>query len=101
MTPEVLAEVIDGPIPARVGKVLDTAREQGWWENPYTSLVVRLTRWDAEAFFARWDLFIDPVSGKRSWRFAGARAFNGQPLNYNDIFLYLRDPSVIFPEDSE
>lgn len=101
MTPEILAEVLEGPIPVNAQKVLDTASEFGWWENPYTSLVIRLTKEEAEPFFCRWDLFVDPETGKRSWRFAGARAANGQPLNYNDIFIYLQDPSVIYPESEE
>lgn len=99
MTGDELGAVIDGPPPARVLKVLDAADENGWTENPYISLVVRLTREDAIPFFARWDLV--GSEDKRSWRFQGARAANGQKLNYNDIFIYLEDPSVIYPEPPE
>jgi hypothetical protein len=89
------------PSAARAMKILDQARELGWTENPYCSLVIRLARPGDELalpFFARWDLSVHPETGKKSWRFAGARAANGQPLAYNDIKTYLEDPSVIYPE---
>lgn len=91
--------MIEASPPPRVLKVLDAAEENGWTENPYVSLVVRLTREDAVPFFARWDLVTN--GDKRSWRFHGARAANGQALNYGDIFIYLDDPSVIYPEPPE
>lgn len=93
-------EVISQPTNARGLKVLAKAKELGWHENPYVSMVIRLTKEGAEPFFARWDLGVTG-SGKPSWRFQGARAANGQPLNYNDISVYLEDPSVILPEDPE
>lgn len=86
------------PSAARALKVLAKAEEEGWTLNPVCSLVLRLTREDALPFFARWDLTVAPETGKKSWRFQGARAMNGQPLNYNDISVYLEDPSVIYPE---
>jgi hypothetical protein len=97
MTPDDFMRVLEEDLPTRVQKILDKSMEEGWWENPYVSLVVRLTKEEALPFFARWDLHSDP-SGKRSWRFHGARAVNGQALNYSDIFLYLEDPTVIHPE---
>lgn len=101
MTPDEFSEVLDEELPSRIRKVLDKANDEGWWENPYVSLVLRLTKEEpALPFFARWDLHSDP-SGKRSWRFHGARASNGQALNYSDIFVYLEDPSVIYPEPPE
>ena len=97
--PDVVAgEVAGEPSPARAIKVLDTAKAKGWTENPFCSLVLRLTRADAIPFFARWDLSFNADTGKKSWRFTEARAANGQPLNYNDIFIYLDDPRVIYPE---
>jgi hypothetical protein len=96
---QVLAEETEGePSPARALKILAKAKEEGWTENPHCSLVLRLTREDAIPFYARWDLSFDPETGKKSWRFQGARAMNGQALNYNDISVYLEDPSVIYPE---
>jgi hypothetical protein len=93
---DVLADEVEGePSAARALKVLAAAKDAGWTENPYTSLVLRLTREDARPFFARWDLSFDPATGRKSWRFQGARAGNGQALSYQDIFLYLDDPSVI------
>lgn len=86
-------------LPPRVRKVLDAAEENGWMENPFTSLVVRLTREDGLPFYATWHWV--GVDGKRSWRFQGAYAKNGQALNYNDIFVYLEDPAVIYPEPPE
>jgi hypothetical protein len=88
---------VTGPLPPNVVKVLERAEELGWFQNPFTSLVVRLSRDDAEPFYARWDMYVSP-EGKRSWRFKHARAKNAQPLNYKDIFTYLEDPSVIYPE---
>lgn len=85
------------PTAARAMKILDQAGELGWTENPVVSLVLRLTRDDALPFFARWDLTVTN-EGKRSWRFQGARAQNGQPLAFNDIKVYLADPDVIHPE---
>lgn len=99
MTPDELGgELI--ALPPRVRKVLDAAYEQGWMDNAYTSIVVRLTREDAKPFFASWH-WIEVAPGKRAWRFHGARAANGQQLNYNDIFEYLEDPTVIEPEPPE
>lgn len=92
------AEVEGEPSAARALKVLTAAKENGWTENPYASLVLRLTRDDGLPFFCGWDLSFDPASGKRSWRFRGGRASNGQALNYQDVFTYLADPSVIHPE---
>lgn len=86
------------PSAARALKILDQARELGWVENPFASLVVRLNRPDAKPFFARWDLSHNPETGKRSWRFRHAWAANGQPLAFNDIKTYLEDPTVIEPE---
>lgn len=86
------------PTPARAIKILDEARQLGWTHNPACSFVIRLTREDALPFFARWDMAHNPETGKRSWRFQGARAINGQPLNFNDIKLYLNDPDLIYPE---
>ena len=85
---------------ANVRKVLDAAEEHGWSENPAVSVVIRLAKPEdklARPFFMRWDLTRTP-EGKRSWRFQGARANNGQPLNYRDCLVYLADPSVIYPE---
>lgn len=93
-------EVISQPTNARGLKVLAQAKELGWQENPYVSMVLRLTKEGAEPFFARWDLGVT-ASGKPSWRFQGARAANGQPLAYNDIAVYLQDPDVIHPEPPE
>ena len=96
---EALKDELDGePTASRALKILDLAEELGWTENPACSFVIRLTRDDAVPFFARWDLSYDEVKAKRSWRFAGARAANGQALNFNDIKVYLQDPDVIHPE---
>jgi hypothetical protein len=96
---DVLADELNGePTPARAVSILETAKELGWRENPFCSFVVRLTRDDGLPFYARWDMGFNPETGKRSWRFQGARAINGQPLAYGDIKTYLADPSVIYPE---
>lgn len=91
--------------PARVLKVLDAAEEHGWQlGRTGTTMVARFYRPDHEGlpFFARWDLLVvDKETGKRSWRFHGAMAANGQRLTYNDIFIYLKDPDVIWPDPPE
>lgn len=86
------------PTAARAIKILDQARELGWTDNPFASFTVRLTRDDGLPFFATWHMSHNPETAKRSWRFAGARASNGQALAYNDIKTYLNDPRVIEPE---
>ena len=86
------------PTPARAIKILDQARDLGWRENPFCSFAVRLERGDGLPFYAVWHLSHNPETGKRSWRFASARAQNGQPLTFGDIKTYLEDPSVIYPE---
>jgi len=111
MTLDTFSDILTEPLPARVAKVLNAAAEHGWAENPVVSLTIRLAKPDdipeprsgavALPFFATWHLFTDPESGKRSWRFASARAKNGQALNYSDIFIYLEDPDVIYPEPPE
>lgn len=83
--------------PARAIKILEYARELGWTENPFASFTIRLTREDGLPFFATWHLVM-AESGKLSYRFAGARAMNGQALAFGDIKTYLEDPRVIFPE---
>lgn len=94
---------LESVLSARVRKVLDTAEEHGWRENPTVSVVIRLAKPGdglAKPFFMSWHLS-RKEDGKRSWRFAGARASNGQPLNYGDCLVYLEDPSVIYPEEPD
>lgn len=96
---DALKDELDGePTASRAIKILEEARDLGWTENPFASLVIRLTRPDAKPFFARWDLSPNPETGKRSWRFKHAWASNGQPLAFGDIKEYLADPTVIEPE---
>lgn len=92
-----LKEIMGEPSAARALKLLAKAKENGWHENPFTSLVIRLDKEDAEPFFMTWHLGVGS-NGKPSWRFQGGRAKNGQALNLNDALLYLEDPSVIYPE---
>ncbi len=97
-----MAEEVNGePTPVKALKVLEAMRDNGWTENPFASFAVRGARPDAEPFFAVWHCFFNEETGKRSWRFANARAKNGQPLNYTDIFIYLENPLVIYPEPPE
>lgn len=90
-------EIMGEPSAARALKLLAKAKEHGWHENPYTSLVIRLDKEGAEPFFVSWHL-AEGANGKPSWRFQGGRARNLQPLGLNDALLYLEDPSVIYPE---
>ena len=96
---QIIDEVgLDASVSPRILKILNVAEEEGWMLNPFVSLAVRLTREDAEPFYATWHLVpTDSKSGK-SWRFQKAYARNGQPLSYDDILTYLRDPTVIYPE---
>lgn len=90
-------EVMSEPGAVKALKLLAKAKENGWHENPYTSLVIRLDKEGAEPFYIRWDLSAG-ANGKPSWRFQGGRARNGQALNLSDALLYLEHPSVIYPE---
>lgn len=97
---ELLDEVLEEDPAPRASKVLDYALEHGWRLHGLGgSFVMRLNRDDAEPFFASWKIEVDPETGKKSWRFAGAKARNGQALAYGDIITYLDDPSVIYPEE--
>lgn len=89
---------LDPQVSPRILKVLDVAEAEGWMLNPFVSLAVRLTRDDAEPFYAVWHLVPSDSKAGRSWKFAKAYAKNGQPLAYEDILIYLKDPSVIYPE---
>lgn len=88
-------------IPPAVRKLLEAAEENGWkWNGPGFTLVGRLHKPDdplAKPFFMRWDLNRTD-KGKWSYRFNGARASNGQPMNLGDVHVYLKDTSVIYPE---
>lgn len=95
---EVIAAEIDSDsLAPKALKVLTLAKENGWYENPYHSFVIRLNREDAQPIFARWDVGVT-ASGKISYRFQGARAANGQPMNYNDLLIALENPDVLLPE---
>lgn len=89
---------LENPSGTRAFAILDLAEANGWVLNPFASFTIRLTREDGLPFFATWHVSFNAETGKRSYRFASARASNAQPLNFNDIKIYLTDPSVIFPE---
>jgi len=83
-------------LPPNARKLLRIAEEEGWTSNG-ASLAIRLTREDAQPFFATWLLkegkwafsmcrYLDPISGLGK-------------LTMNDAFVYLKDPTVIYPED--
>jgi hypothetical protein len=92
----IAAELEEGPT-GKALKVLELAKEHGWYENPHHSFVIRFTRDDAQPIFARWDVGVT-ATGRISYRFQGARAMNGQPMNYNDLLIALEDPEVLYPE---
>lgn len=96
----VAAEVSSDPSAARALKLLALALENGWTENPYSSLVLRLTHPDGLPMFVRWNLVLSD-KGKPSWRFYGARASNGQPLTLSDAFAVIETPQLVFPEPPE
>ena len=107
---DVTRAALNEPVPPAVQKILDAAVEHGWSENPCVSLVVRLAKLGdkavkrgeslAKPFFMTWELAGETEkTHKRSWRFTGARAANGQPLSSDDCLIYLQDPSVIYPTD--
>lgn len=96
-----VTEALESPVPPNVQKILDAAEDNGWSQNPYISLVLRLAKPEdpmAKPFFMKWELAGRTPKGKLSWRFAGARASNGQPLTIEDALVYLEDPSVIYPD---
>jgi hypothetical protein len=99
---DVVSEDIDAAVTPQVRKILDAAEANGWTENGATTLVIRLSKPGdplAKPFFLKWDLTGRTAKGKPSWRFAGARARNGQAMNLSDALLYLEDTSVIYPEN--
>jgi hypothetical protein len=84
-------------MPPNARKLLRIAEEEGWQLGPIT-LVARLQRADAQPFFARWDF------KENRWSFNQCRALSpvGQglvKLTIRDAFVYLQDPTVIYPED--
>jgi len=89
-------------VPARLRKALEAAEDNGWeMSKTGCTAVLRLVRPADEVAlpcYARWDLIRTP-KGQLSWRFHSAMAKNGQRMNYNDLFEYFSDPSVIYPED--
>lgn len=86
-------------MPPNAKKLLRIAEEQGW-QIGTVSLVARMTRADAQPFFASWHF----KDGR--WAFDMCRALSpvGQglvKLKISDAFIYLQDPTVIYPEDPE
>jgi hypothetical protein len=98
---ETVAAEVDGePTAAKAVKLLRAAAENGWTENPYCSLVLRLQHPDGLPMFVRWN-FVLSDGGKPSWRFAGARASNGQAMTLSDVAMVIEHPELIFPEPPE
>lgn len=86
-------------MPPNARKLLRIAEEEGW-QIGTVSLVARINREDAQPFYASWHM----KEGK--WSFYGCRALSpvGQglvKLNIRDAFVYLQDPTVIYPEDPQ
>jgi hypothetical protein len=86
-------------MPPNARKLLRIAEEEGW-QIGTVSLVARINREGAQPFYASWHL----KEGK--WSFAQCRALSpvGQglvKLTIRDAFVYLQDPTVIYPEDPE
>ena len=101
---DVVSEELDSALTPQVRKILETAEANGWSENGATTLVIRLSKPAdplAKPFFLKWELAGRTKAGKPSWRFQGARANNGQPLNLGDALIYLEDSSVVHPEPPE
>lgn len=104
MDATLIEEALETAINPNLYRVLEVADEQGWSFNPCLSVVLRLAKPEdqlARPFFMRWDLAGRTSKGKPSWRFAGARAANGQALTIADALIYLTDTSVIYPEPPE
>lgn len=96
-----VTEALESPLPKNAQKILEAAEANEWVENPYVSLVLRLAKPKdalAKPFFMKWELAGRTPTGKLSWRFAGARASNGQPMTIEDALIYLEDTTVIYPE---
>jgi hypothetical protein len=91
-------------VPPRLACLLGKAEDQGWKLGATgTTIVMRLSRPGdqlALPFYIRWDL-TPGKDNRKSWRFHGALAANGQRLGWHDIKVYLEDPSVIYPEPPE
>ena len=95
-------EELEAELPKTVERVLKTAQENGWVLNGKgMTMVIRLDKPDdpdAVPFYCSWQLVI-AKDGQRRWQFTGAAAANWQPLTFHDVFTYLKDPSVIWPEE--
>jgi len=86
-------------MPPNAKKLLRIAEEEGW-QIGVVSLVARINRPDAQPFYASWHF----KHGK--WAFHECRALSPighglVKLNIRDAFIYLQDPTVIYPEDPE
>lgn len=88
----------ESKMPPNLRKLLAIAGEEGWSVGPVT-VVARLEKKGAKPFFSRWDL----KDGR--WSFNMCRVINPagglMPLKISDAFIYLRDQTVIYPEDPD
>lgn len=92
----------DQEIPPRILKLIDLGIAEGWMNH--VSLAARFqppSDWPlAKPFFARWDY----VPETARWKFWGARVLNPVgtglvTIGARDIEIYLKDPTVIYPEN--
>lgn len=95
---QVVPALDEAKMPPNAKKLLRLAEENGWQLNgPGATLVIRLTREDAQPFYAGWQL----KEGR--WTFWNCRYLDPRSglgkLTMSDAFVYLQDPTVIQEED--
>lgn len=102
-----LLELTEQPIwqhlPANVTKVIQTAISNDWQLNGKGfTVALRLDKPTdplAQPFYIMWDVG-STAKGAISFRFGNAATVGLQPLSAADVLTYLKDPTVIYPEDS-
>ena len=96
-------EELEAELPRTVERTLREAEANGWIiRGRGPTLVIPLDKPDDEnavPFYCRW-ILVRAKDGTRRWQFDGAAAANWQPMTFHDIFTYLKDPSVIWPEET-
>jgi hypothetical protein len=98
----VIPEAILKQLPSHVRKVAEVATEHGWQLNGKgATLCLRLDHPDDELalpFYITWQLGETP-KGALSCHYMSAATVTLQPLSIGDALEYLKDPTLIYPEE--
>ncbi|TVZ01233.1 hypothetical protein EAS64_33685 [Trebonia kvetii] len=83
---------------AQILKIMALAKENGWTENPFFSLALRLKHPDGVPIYAVWGINGVTPTGRPSVRFRSAQGANGQFMTLDDLKEVLVNPELILPE---